>query len=167
MWLNHISWWDESAIEMWILNVFKCAPHNCAPQCAQWLRLILLPKVNIAMQPVTPSDTVALLWSVVCQNSAIMWSQSTIMHLQLYVLTWHGYVDREAGIEWKYQPLWSSGRSTWFNKVLHHMTVNWAMTIQVILSFRNALPAGPIKVTKARNMKEQKYRNTKTDTLEI
>ena len=122
---------------------------------------------GIAMQPVTPSDTVALLWSVVCQNSAIMWSQSTIMHLQLYVLTWHGYVDREAGIEWKYQPLWSSGRSTWFNKVLHHMTFNGALTIQVIFSFRNALPAGPIKVTKARNMKEQKYRNTKTDTLEI
>ena len=41
------------------------------------------------------------------------------------------------------------------------------LTIQVIFSFRNALPAGPIKVTKARNMKEQKYRNTKTDTLEI
>ena len=39
------SWWDESAIEMWILNVFKCAP-----QCAQWLRLIHLPKVNMGLQ---------------------------------------------------------------------------------------------------------------------
>ena len=160
MWLNHIvdgmnlrlkcEFWMFSNVRLSVLNdwdSFTC-------QKSTW-------DCN------APSDTVALLWSVVCQNSAIMWSQSTIMHLQLYVLTWHGYVDREAGIEWKYQPLWSSGRSTWFNKVLHHMTFNGALTIQVIFSFRKALPAGPIKVTKARNMKEQKYRNTKTDTLEI
>ena len=142
-WLNHIV--DGMNVRLKCECFQMCASQSCSSVCSMIeTHSLAKSQHGIAMQPVTPSDTVALLWSVVCQNSAIMWSQSTIMHLQLYVLTWHGYVDREAGIEWKYQSLWSSGRSTWFNKVLHHMTFNGALTIQVIFSFRNALPAGPI-----------------------